>query len=103
PDKSTEFGFRRDLRDGRDDSPFVARFTYRPLAGFTDDERHTAAMLLAAILDSRKLPRLPDGGHPLPALPDGEAVFQGDEILVGFRDGRERRLHPLFSARLASR
>jgi putative acetyltransferase len=115
PDRSTEFGFRRSLRDPRDDRPFVPEFRFVPYAelALSADAAHEAGMVAAAILDSRTLARGPDGAHVLPdprslfpaAAGELEAVFQRPEVLVGFRDGGslEKRLHPLFSARLKSR
>jgi putative acetyltransferase len=100
PDRSVEFGFGRERGGPRDDRPFVAKLSYVPVAALSEEETHAAHMVLAAILDSRTLPRLPDGGHALPALPGGEVVFQEPRILVGFREGERERLHPLFSARL---
>lgn len=107
PDASIELGFRRRLADRPDDRPFVADFSHEPIDGFDAANRHRAAMLAAAILDSRTLPRGADGAHLLPDPRElfakkgpVEAIFQRPDILVGFRSGSERRLHPLFSSRL---
>jgi GNAT superfamily N-acetyltransferase len=111
PDRSVEFGFRRHLTDAVDDRPFVADFTFRPIERLSPEETHRAAMVTAAILDARALPRGEDRAHVLPSprqlfSPEGssvEAVFQRPHVLAGFRSGDERRLHPLFSSRLSSR
>lgn len=111
PDRSTEFGFRRVLREPRDDRPFVADFTYVPLAARSAPaDAHESSMMAAAVLDSRSLPRGPDGAHLLPdprslftSTQGVEAVFQRPGILVGFRASGEKRLHPLFSSRLPRR
>jgi GNAT superfamily N-acetyltransferase len=107
PDRSVEIGFRRRLVERPDDRPFVAELSMKPLDGLSPEEAHRAAMVTAAILDSRTLPRGAGAAHLLPdprQLFKGagpvEAVFQRPGILVGFRHRGERRLHPLFSARL---
>ncbi|MEZ0228279.1 MAG: GNAT family N-acetyltransferase [Planctomycetota bacterium] len=115
PDKSTEFGFRRSLRDPRDDRPFVAELQFVPYASLAGsaEAAHEASMIAAAILDSRTLARGAERAHVLPdprslfpaSAGELEAVFQRPEMLVGFRAAGtlEKRLHPLFSARLKSR
>jgi putative acetyltransferase len=109
PDRSSEFGFRRRLTDRPDDRPFVPELGEEaPLESLSPEERQRASMIAGAILDTRTLPRLPDGGHVLPdprELFPGEpgpvlAVFQRPRIMAGFRAGSRRRLHPLFAGRI---
>ena len=121
PDRSSELGFRRRLADEPDDRPLVEltgdvrglgggapEFEEAPLEGLSPEERQRASMIAGAILDTRTLPRLPDGAH---VLPDPRELFPGEEgqvfaiflrqrILAGFRAGSRRRFHPLFAARL---
>ena len=109
PDRSSELGFRRRLADRPDDHPFVAGdWEEAPLDALSSEERQRASMIAGAILDTRKLPRLPDGAHVLPEpselFPGGgepvHAVFLRPRIMAGFRSGSRRRFHPLFAKRL---
>jgi putative acetyltransferase len=113
PDRSVEFGFRREL--DRAPAPVVhALNTAVALPLGTDAERlHRCSMIAAAILDSRALVRagrVHRGGHERPSvselfanaprIEDVRALELPGEIVCGFELARtrERRAHPLFGA-----
>lgn len=111
PDRSVEFGFRRPL--SRTAEPVVhslARAARRPLASLAGTEHeHWAAMIAAAILDSRALVksgRVREGGHELPSplelfgagtrASDVSVLSLEGPILGGFENRQVVRAHTLF-------
>jgi hypothetical protein len=111
PDRSVEFGFRRSLVAHADPVfPDAATAKRIPLVHYARpwEQSHRAAMIAAAILDSRSLVRggrMHAGGHELPAIhevfgagsgPEIQALVIGDDVLAGFERAGERRIHPLF-------